>query len=102
MEKPIQPILDKALAGERLTSEDCTDLLESNDFVRIGLAGAAEAIVRKAMQAEIGRIERLLARQDERRRNTPRDERVGKRSEFDCFRPGADHQPNFSGTQPSP
>ena len=34
----IQPILDKALAGERLTSEDCTELLESKDFVRIGLA----------------------------------------------------------------
>lgn len=34
----IQPILDKALAGERLTSEDATSLLESNDFVRIGLA----------------------------------------------------------------
>jgi cyclic dehypoxanthinyl futalosine synthase len=34
----IQPILDKALAGERLTSDDCTVLLESDDFVRIGLA----------------------------------------------------------------
>ena len=34
----IQPILDKALGGERLTAEDCTALLESNDFVRIGLA----------------------------------------------------------------
>jgi cyclic dehypoxanthinyl futalosine synthase len=34
----IQPILDKALAGERLTAEDCTVLLESHDFVRIGLA----------------------------------------------------------------
>jgi cyclic dehypoxanthinyl futalosine synthase len=34
----IQPILDKALAGERLTGEDCTSLLESRDFVRIGLA----------------------------------------------------------------
>src|SRR5436190_9950406 len=34
----IQPILDKTLAGERLTSEDCTALLESKDFVRIGLA----------------------------------------------------------------
>lgn len=34
----IQPILDKALDGERLTSEDCTTLLESHDFVRIGLA----------------------------------------------------------------
>ena len=38
MHASIQPILDKALAGERLTSEDCTALLESNDFVRIGLA----------------------------------------------------------------
>ncbi|MGH9945922.1 MAG: cyclic dehypoxanthinyl futalosine synthase [Pyrinomonadaceae bacterium] len=34
----IQPILDKALDGERLTSDDCTALLESKDFVRIGLA----------------------------------------------------------------
>jgi cyclic dehypoxanthinyl futalosine synthase len=34
----IQPILDRALAGERLTANDCTRLLESNDFVRIGLA----------------------------------------------------------------
>ena len=38
MATDIQPILDKALAGERLTSEDCTELLESKDFVRIGLA----------------------------------------------------------------
>ena len=34
----IQPILDRALASERLTAEDCTNLLESDDFVRIGLA----------------------------------------------------------------
>jgi cyclic dehypoxanthinyl futalosine synthase len=34
----IQPILDRALAGVRLTADDCTALLESNDFVRIGLA----------------------------------------------------------------
>lgn len=38
MEMDIQPILDKATGGERLTDEDCTALLESNDFVRIGLA----------------------------------------------------------------
>lgn len=38
MNGSIQPILDNALAGERLTTEDCTALLESNDFVRIGLA----------------------------------------------------------------
>ena len=38
MPSNIQPILDKALDGERLTVEDCTSLLESHDFVRIGLA----------------------------------------------------------------
>ena len=36
--KDIQPILDRALAGDRLTAADCTDLLESDDFVRVGLA----------------------------------------------------------------
>src|SRR5688572_20014344 len=46
MDRPIQPILDRALAGERLTVDDCTELLESNDFVRIGLA-AHEVRVRK-------------------------------------------------------
>ncbi|CAN5192000.1 cyclic dehypoxanthinyl futalosine synthase [soil metagenome] len=34
----IQPILDKVSSGTRLTAEDATALLESNDFVRIGLA----------------------------------------------------------------
>src|SRR5687768_7315621 len=34
----IQPILDRVLAGERLTADECTLLLESDDFVRIGLA----------------------------------------------------------------
>jgi cyclic dehypoxanthinyl futalosine synthase len=34
----IQPILDRATAGERLTTAECTTLLESDDFVRIGLA----------------------------------------------------------------
>lgn len=38
MERSIQPILDKAVAGERLDADDATALLESNDFVRIGLA----------------------------------------------------------------
>jgi cyclic dehypoxanthinyl futalosine synthase len=46
MQDCVQPILDKALAGERLTSDDCTALLESNDFVRIGLA-ADEIRMRK-------------------------------------------------------
>src|SRR6266513_3383743 len=34
----IQIILDKVLAGERLGADDCSLLLQSNDFVRIGLA----------------------------------------------------------------
>ncbi len=38
MKQDIQPILDKTLDGERLSAEDCTELLESDDFVRIGLA----------------------------------------------------------------
>lgn len=42
----IQPILDRVLDGERLNAEDCTTLLESNDFVRIGLA-ADEIRMRK-------------------------------------------------------
>jgi cyclic dehypoxanthinyl futalosine synthase len=46
MRADIQPILDKALDGERLTADDCTALLESNDFVRIGLA-AHEIRMRK-------------------------------------------------------
>ena len=34
----VQPILDKALSGERITSEDATALLESGDFALIGAA----------------------------------------------------------------
>ncbi|HEX8635239.1 MAG TPA: cyclic dehypoxanthinyl futalosine synthase [Pyrinomonadaceae bacterium] len=34
----IQPILDRALAGGRLTADDCTALLESEDIARIGVA----------------------------------------------------------------
>src|ERR671938_765328 len=40
MTTDIQTILARVLAGERLTAEDCTSLLESDDFVRIGLAAA--------------------------------------------------------------
>lgn len=38
MSKDVQPILDRALAGERLSAEDCTALLESHDIARIGVA----------------------------------------------------------------
>jgi cyclic dehypoxanthinyl futalosine synthase len=38
MTSDIQPILDRALAGERLSAGDCAALLESDDIARIGLA----------------------------------------------------------------
>jgi cyclic dehypoxanthinyl futalosine synthase len=38
MPSEIQPILDKALAGTRLTAADCTALLQSHDVARIGVA----------------------------------------------------------------
>jgi cyclic dehypoxanthinyl futalosine synthase len=34
----IQPILDKAVAGERISAEECTALLASRDLARIGVA----------------------------------------------------------------
>jgi cyclic dehypoxanthinyl futalosine synthase len=46
MKATIQSVLDKTLDGERLSADDCTRLLESNDFVRIGLA-AHEMRLRK-------------------------------------------------------
>ena len=36
--KQIQTILDRVVAGDRMTAPECTLLLESDDFVRIGLA----------------------------------------------------------------
>ncbi len=46
MNKNIQPILDKVLAGGRLTAEDATALLESYDIAKIG-AAADEIRMRK-------------------------------------------------------
>jgi cyclic dehypoxanthinyl futalosine synthase len=34
----IQPILDRVLAGERMTAEECATLLESHDIARMGVA----------------------------------------------------------------
>jgi cyclic dehypoxanthinyl futalosine synthase len=34
----IQPILDRVLAGERMTAEECATLLRSHDIARLGLA----------------------------------------------------------------
>src|SRR3981081_2815879 len=38
MPSAIQGILDKALAGKRLTADDCTALLEFHDVARMGVA----------------------------------------------------------------
>ena len=34
----IQPILDRVLAGERMSVDECTTLLESHDIARMGAA----------------------------------------------------------------
>jgi len=47
----IQLILDRALDGMRLTAEDCAALLESDDFVRMGLA--ADEIRRRRHPANV-------------------------------------------------
>lgn len=51
MNTDIQPILDKAIAGERLTAEDCTTLLESYDIARIG--AAADEIRRRKNPGDV-------------------------------------------------
>src|SRR5918999_2523249 len=38
MSKDIQPILDRVVAGERLTRDDCAALPQSHDIARIGVA----------------------------------------------------------------
>ncbi|MEZ5429545.1 MAG: cyclic dehypoxanthinyl futalosine synthase [Pyrinomonadaceae bacterium] len=45
----IQPILDKALGGERISAEDAAALLESRDFARIGVVANE---IRKRKNAE--------------------------------------------------
>ncbi len=47
----IKPILDKVIDGGRMDAAECTTLLESNDFVRIGLA--ADEIRRKKNPEDI-------------------------------------------------
>ena len=47
----IQPILESVLAGNRLSVEDCTTLLESNDIARIG--AAADEIRRRKHPSNI-------------------------------------------------
>src|SRR5437764_12441424 len=41
MAASIQPILDRSVAGERLTADECRQLLDSRDLARIGVAADA-------------------------------------------------------------
>jgi cyclic dehypoxanthinyl futalosine synthase len=47
--RDVQPILDRALSGGRLTADDCRALLESDDIARIGVAADE---VRKRLHPE--------------------------------------------------
>ena len=38
MQSQVKEILDRALSGERLSAEDCADLLQSHDIAKIGAA----------------------------------------------------------------
>jgi cyclic dehypoxanthinyl futalosine synthase len=47
----IQPILERVLAGERMTAEECASLLESYDIARIG--AAADEVRRRKHPSEV-------------------------------------------------
>jgi hypothetical protein len=71
--------------------------------VRVVLAGTFEPFRMKGAKSELRGIEvRVLARQDQRWPEAPLGERIGNRGQLDCFGSGADDQPDFRGTQPSP
>jgi hypothetical protein len=44
----------------------------------------------------------LLAREDQKRLDTPRQHRTCDGRQLDCFRSGADYQPDVGGAQSSP
>jgi hypothetical protein len=71
--------------------------------VRIVPARAAQVNMEKIGKPEIGKIQiRMLARDDQHGRNAARRQRMRDGRQFDCFRPGADHQPYIGKSQPSP
>ena len=70
--------------------------------VRILLAGAVEALRGEAGQPEICRLERMLSGEDQLWQYPTLSQGVGKRREFDCFRPGADDEPDIYAVQSSP
>jgi hypothetical protein len=70
--------------------------------VRIFLAGAIERLGRQAIKAEFMGVQGVLAGENEYGFDPVRGQRTGDGSEFYCFGPGADDQPDIGETQPSP
>jgi hypothetical protein len=71
--------------------------------MRVFLTGAPEIDCLVGVKAVVGEVKAgMLARDDQRRKEPARCQRVSQGSEFDSFRPGADDQPDVGRTQPSP
>ena len=71
--------------------------------VWIGLPWAEEPLQRKPGKAEFVWTQVwMLSGEDEHRRKPALRKRVGDRGKLDGFGPGADHQADTLGTQPSP
>jgi hypothetical protein len=71
--------------------------------MRVLFAWAAEANRRESGKPELRGIERrVLAGEDQARRESAGGKRMGYGRQLDRFRPGPDDQPNIRETQPSP
>ncbi|MEJ7777780.1 MAG: hypothetical protein WKF52_10465 [Sphingomicrobium sp.] len=68
--------------------------------MRVAAAGTIEPYRRIAVEPEVGRIERLLPGQDQRRRNCARAQLIGNGGELDGFGAGADCKRDLSGQPP--
>ncbi len=65
--------------------------------MRVAAAGTIEPYRRIAVEPEVGRIERVLPGQDQRRRNCARAQLIGNGGELDGFGAGADCKRDLSG-----
>jgi len=71
--------------------------------VGVPLAGTFQPLGRIAVEPEVGRIERrMLSSKDQPRRPPALGEGMRERRQLDCFRPGANDQPDVDAIQPSP
>ena len=67
------------------------------------LGGAVQPFNGKPAEAKCLRLKRrVLAGEDEPRRKVTLGERMRKRCQFNCFRPGPDDQPHIDAVQPCP